>query len=116
MVLFENRLILQGGHDAKVDRVAVFFLGSEGRCKYHVLPVLGCEGYRVPERKLVLGERSGLVRTEHVDAGHLFNGFQTGDDRLHLRQSQRSDGHGDGKDRGHGHGNRRDRKDQGKLY
>ena len=67
-------------------------------------------------RQLRLGQRAGLVRAQHVDAGDLLHGGELGDDGLLLGQLAGAQRHGDRQDRRHGHRHRSHDQDQHELH
>ena len=73
------------------------------------------ESHGLSHGQLVEGQGTGLIRTQDVDAGHLLNGLQSGDNGFHFRQSQGPYRHGHRQHRGQGHGNGSHREDEGKL-
>ncbi len=107
--------VLQALDDAGVDRVVVLEARGEGAGEDDVLGVGGGEQDRVAELQLVLGQRAGLVGAEDVDAGHLLDGGEAGDDRLLLREREGAERHGDREDRGHGDRDRGDEQDEDEL-
>ena len=70
---------------------------------------------RIAERQLVLGQGSGLVGAQDVDAGQFLDRDQLAHDRLFLREQARADRHRHRENRRHGHGDRRDRQHEGEL-
>jgi hypothetical protein len=77
-VRFERILILQCFDHRGVDGVAILDLRSQGSRQDALLRALGGKQDGLAERELVLGERPGLVRAQNVDACHLLNGRQLG--------------------------------------
>ena len=69
----------------------------------------------IAQCQLVLRQRAGLVRTEHVHACQFLDGHQPADDRLPLGEDAGPDRHGDGQDRRHRHRDGRHRQHQGEL-
>jgi len=113
---FQHRSVFESADHGEVDRVVVLGLAGERPGEDALLFILRGEERRVVEGQLVLGQRPGLVGAEDVDAGHLLDRLEPGDDRLLLRHGQRAERHGDRKHRGHGDRNRSDGQDQHKFH
>ena len=70
---------------------------------------------RIAQRQLVLGQRAGLVRAQHIHARQFFNCHQPAHNRLFLGEQSRTDRHRHRQHRRHRHGNRRHGQHQGEL-
>jgi hypothetical protein len=111
----ERMGVLERRDDRAVDGVAVAGLGGERRGEDDVLRILRRQEDRLAQGELILGQRTGLVRTEDVDPGHLLDRRQPRDDRLLSRQGQGAQRHGDREYRRHRHRDRGDQQDQHEL-
>ena len=114
-VVVQHGFVLQAGHHREVDRVLIRLPRRERGGEDHRLRIGTAPGLRLAEGELVLGERAGLVRAQDVDAGHLLDRLQPGDDRLLLRQPLRAERHRHRQHRRHRHRHRGDEQDQHEL-
>lgn len=104
LVLGENglgaRVVLERLEESLVDGVNTLLLarGGQASSKHEVLRVDTGNAVGLSQRELVLGQSTGLVRTENLDTSQRLNGGQLLDDSLLLGEVGGTDSHGSGDD------------------
>ena len=113
VIALQRILVFQPGENGQINRVVVVRARRQRAIEDDLIgrdPV-NCE--RIAQRQLVLGQRAGLIRAQHVHARQFFDSYQLTHNRLLLGEQARADRHRHRQHRRHGHGNGRDREDKG---
>ncbi|KAH3673884.1 hypothetical protein OGATHE_001864 [Ogataea polymorpha] len=90
----------QGFEEGLVDGIKTLLLSGSSKTgsKHQVIWLNALDGVRLVQRKLVLGQGTGLVGTQDLDTGKRLDSRQFLDNGLLLGQVSSTDGHGSGDD------------------
>ncbi len=115
LVALQGLVVLQASEHGQVDGVLVLRARGQRGAQDDLVGGDAVHAERIAQRQLVLGQRAGLVRAQHVHAGQLLDGRQAGHDRLSLGQQARADRHRHRQHRRHRHGYRGHGQHEGEL-
>ena len=115
LVALQGLIVFQAAQHGQVDGVLILRARRQRGVEDDLIGGDAVDAERIAQRQLVLGQRAGLVRAQHVHARQFLDGRQPGHDRLFLGQQARADRHGHRQHRGHRHGNRGHGQHQGEL-
>ena len=108
----EDGDVRKAGEHRQVDRVAVLGLRGERGGEQHGLRIALRPRRDLAHGQPVLGERAGLVGTQHGHASHLLDRLEPRHDRLLAGQHLGAECHGHRQHRRHRHGHRGHQQDQ----
>ncbi len=111
----QQRMIFQTIEHRRFDGITVLLFRGQSRSQNQLLRILGAEQSGFTQRELVLRQRTRLVRTKNIHAGHLLDGLEPCQDGFHPGERNGTDGHGDREHGGHRHRDGGHDQNQGEL-